>query len=395
MKNNTHEGDRHIVDDVLSNIANNYLQTKAKSYAIASQEEISDSVNEFWLHLNLGESIIGPTPTALDKTRELSLIDILNYPEEQLDGLKEAISEFYNISKDNIVLGTGSDCLIETIPRVFVNPGEISLATAPEFFRFKDAHQRAGTELLFVDRDEKDNYTFTTKVETRLIDKINKLKPKVTWISTPNNPSGQIASLEFIANVHEHVVKNGGILVVDEAYGEFNDSLNEPYTAIDLVKDKANQLIVLRTFSKGYGMAGVRVGYGVVSDDIKDGGVFKEWALPYDMNNVGAAIAPLALEDQSHMQMVRDQTAVRRKLMEDAIEENPHLNYVRGSVTNILLAKYNDGVGKDLNDTLTSLGVKVSNQNPYEGTKDRGYARITVGNDEQVKDICNILRRCK
>ena len=150
-------------------------------------------------------------------------------------------------------------------------------------------------------------------------------------------------------------------------------------------------MIVLRTFSKAYGLAGARTGYGIVSNDIAEDSIFTKWNLPYDSNNIGAILAPLVLEDQEHMQFVREETNRLRTQIEDAINSNSNLRYVRGSVTNTLIAKCKNPKFKLVTE-LANNGMVVCDQDRYMGTGGKGYSRITVGRENEVKTLCDALR---
>ena len=174
------------------------------------------------------------------------------YPDPEQSKMREALSKYTGLDPGNIVVGAGADELIDLLFRLFVSPGDTILDFEPTFGMYSFCANVAGGKVLFVQRDDE----FEIDLE-EAIAAINN-STKIIFVTSPNNPTGNIATESQIRSI----LDTGIIVVVDEAYYEFCGE-----TALPLLEEYSN-LVVLRTFSKWAGLAGLRVGLGVMSPDI-------------------------------------------------------------------------------------------------------------------------------
>src|SRR5687767_6374464 len=225
---------------------------------------------------------IGPRTRA---AIEAALADIARYPDGNGYELKAALSRRYNIDASCIVLGNGSNDVLELVASAFLGPGRAAVLSQHAFAVYPLATQARGARAIVV---QAKNYGHDLEAMARAVDD----ETYVVWIANPNNPTGTFArpdELEaFLRKVPERVM-----VVLDEAYNEYihADLRGEP---VKWLKRHPN-LVVTRTFSKAYGLAGLRVGYALAHASVAD--VMNRVRQPFNVNSIALAAAVAALDD--------------------------------------------------------------------------------------------------
>lgn len=234
------------------------------------------------------ENPLGPSPKAIEAMQQMAAKAQL-YPDGNSFYLKTALANKLGISTDNLIIGNGSDEIIKFLTEAFLNPGEEILTGSPSFSEYIFAAKVMDGKAISVDLKD---YTFDLEKMAEAITP----KTKLIFICNPNNPTGTIntkAELDaFMAKVPEDV-----IVVFDEAYVEYADSPDFPDT-LEYVK-AGRKAIVLRTFSKIHGLAGLRVGYGIASPEFL--AVLNRVREPFNVNLLGQAAAIASLQDDNHI----------------------------------------------------------------------------------------------
>ncbi len=237
------------------------------------------------------ENPFGPSPKAVAAVQQAAL-DMHIYPDGAAHDLKVAISRKFGVSFDQIMVGNGSDELIHILGLVFLGgESDEMMMGDPSFSRYDAAAHLAPSQLVKIPLDSEyrhdlDAMAGAVTPNTRMI-----------WIANPNNPTGTIirkhAFERFLDSIREDIV-----VVLDEAYHEFAESDPELPNSIDYVKQGRN-VIGLRTFSKAYGLAGIRVGFGVAPEGIID--ATNRAREPFNVNSLAQAAAIAALDDTEHV----------------------------------------------------------------------------------------------
>ena len=217
------------------------------------------------LKLNSNENFFVPKELLRNLLDEVNReIDPRIYPRDEKTELKEALSKYVKVSPDQIIIGTGSDQLIDLISRAFLKRGDLALTVTPTFSMYERCVRTMGADLISVPL-RKD---FSLDVE-------NVLKKgsdaKLLFLCSPNNPTANQFEIEKIRRLIDQF---DGLVVVDEAYAEFAEK------AIIPLVDEFENLVVLRTFSKAFGVAGLRLGYGVSSGDLAST-ISQRFQMPY------------------------------------------------------------------------------------------------------------------
>jgi histidinol-phosphate aminotransferase len=248
------------------------------------------------IKLASNENPLGPSPLALAAMRAV-LDGIALYPDGNGFALKRALAAHHAIDQDCVTLGSGSDHILELIARVFLGPGRSAVISQYGFSIYNIVAQAAGAELRIAPAHAPDHaeqpYGHDLEAMLRLVD----ASTRVVFIANPNNPTGNFvtgAELEaFLARVPPETV-----VVVDEAYTEFvTDARHQEATAF---LTRFPNLIVVRTFSKAYGLAGVRVGYALATPQLTD--LLNRVRLAFNPNALAQVAAVAALGDRSHIE---------------------------------------------------------------------------------------------
>ena len=226
--------------------------------------------------LDKSELPYGPSPLVIQEMIKAATT-VNRYPEILHHSLRAAIANYTNSRKEQIFVGNGSDAIIELLLKIFVKFGENVLIPIPTFFVYQYATKIVGGNPIFVNRLD----DFRLDVPSLL----QKVTPevKLIFIANPNNPTANYVSREIILKILNEV---DCIVVVDECYYEFCQE-----TVIDLV-DQYPNLVVLRSFSKSFGLAGLRVGYGIANETIID--YLYRVAKPFSVNAIALAAAVVA-----------------------------------------------------------------------------------------------------
>ena len=297
------------------------------------------------------------------------------YPQEEELELRERLSTYVKVPADCIAVGNGSDELMERVARLFLESGEQALSILPTFSMYRHAIKLQKAELLEVPLRE----DFSLDVNS-LLSKASS-KARILFLCSPNNPTAN----QFKTSEVRYLVENfPGIVVVDEAYVEFAEN-----SIIQLTR-KFENLIVLRTFSKAFGLAGLRLGYCVADAEIA-GALSKNVGLPYPVNTIALKVGAKILEKVDFMEKAVKQVKVERgKLLKN-------LNSIDGvkafeSQTNFVLFK-TDKPSAEVYQGLLERGIIVKNLGTI--LKFNNCFRATVGLPEMnarlteaLKEVC-------
>ncbi|MHB1127210.1 MAG: histidinol-phosphate transaminase [Bacillota bacterium] len=245
------------------------------------------------IKLASNENPLGPSPEAVEAVREAVEKTYL-YPDGNCFYLKRALASRYEFEEDNIIIGNGSDEILKLIAEASLNPGDEVIIAQPSFSEYEFVTRLMGAEPVFVDLREyrHDLQAMAGKINT---------KTKIVFVCNPNNPTGTIVTRDeiesFLGSVPDDV-----LVIFDEAYKEYVTHPRYP-DSLKYVQQGRQNVIVLRTFSKIYGLAGLRVGFGVAArETIVHLNRVRE---PFNVNSLAQTAALAALGDQLHVDKSR------------------------------------------------------------------------------------------
>ncbi|KAB3532721.1 histidinol-phosphate transaminase [Alkaliphilus serpentinus] len=307
-----------------------------------------------------------------DKIAEaIMALDISRYPDPEAKVLKKKIAADNWINEECVIVGSGSDQLILMMIQAFINEGDKIVTPAPTFSMYGISNGIAGGETIQVDMGEFFSFDFY-----KFIKRVNKEEPKLIFISNPNNPTGGMVDREHIIKLLENFK---GIVVIDEAYYEFSGR-----TVMDLVPYYP-KLVVLRTLSKAYGLAGARVGYGVASKEII--GILKKVKPPYNLSVLDQQAAIICLQNKEIFQPSIEEILEERLWLTKALGSFPGVE-VFNSYGNFLLIRLKGA--KELYNYLQSKGIFIRHFN--EGGSLANCLRVTVGTKEENRAFIGSLK---
>lgn len=248
------------------------------------------------------------------------------YPQPMADGLREALADYIGCQPENLICGNGGDEMISYLLGTFLDPGDKILVHSPTFDMYELGAETLGASTIKV--KDLPGYKRDTQ---GLLEAVKTYQPKVTVICNPNNPTGELLPASFI----EEVLKTAdNIVFVDEAYMEFA----QKESVISLI-DQYPNLIVLRTLSKAFGLAGMRCGYLAAQKDLIE--AIAKIKAPYNLNAFTQLFAPIVVKHRKEIFQVRDAIVAEKDRLYAALQAIPGVT-VYPSCTNFLLVQVKD-----------------------------------------------------
>jgi len=337
------------------------------------------------IKLASNENPIGPSPKALKAVLKAAS-GINRYPDGSSFYLKRRLARALRLKPENIVLGNGSDELIDIITKAFLEEDEEVIVSAPSFLEYKIIVKTRGARVKMIDAKGPGylRRNCPLKVFKYNLEKILKAvnnKTKLIFLGNPDNPTGAYLSKGELASFLKRCPKNV-ILVFDEAYREFVNLRDYSNPAAYL--DRYN-IIVLRTFSKAYGLAGLRIGYAMAKKDLS--GWMERVRQPFNVNILAQAAAESALDDRSHLSKVRTLIIDGKAFL---IKNLKRLGIdVIDSPANFVLFSCKGMKGTELFKGLLPYGVIVRDMKAYGLL---GWARVNVGTMKENRKFITALK---
>jgi histidinol-phosphate aminotransferase len=320
------------------------------------------------------ENPLGPSPFAI-RGMTNALWDSHRYPDMHAMELKTALCELYKVDLENIILGNGSEGIMAYIARAFIQPGDEVLTAKNTFIGFHILATANGAKLVTVPRTDDMRYS----VE-ELAKAVNE-NTKVLYIANPDNPTGTYITEKEFDYLMQYVPKHT-IVILDEAYFEFARST---WDYPDSMKYRYDNVITLRTFSKAYGIAGSRVGYGFAHKDFIS--ALHKVKLPFEPSLIAQKGAVGALQDYPHLERtIRNNTKRYYELLKylDKHDFNP----VR-SITNFVCFKTGSPEASDyLFQNLLNEGVIIR---PLKANKMPNWVRVSIGLKEEMRHFFDAM----
>jgi histidinol-phosphate aminotransferase len=331
-----------------------------------------------WVKLASNENLLGPSPKAVAAIRK-ELPNIYLYPEGPCTILRKALAKKFAIPERMVVISNGADNLILMIANAFVNEGEEVVMADPTFSVYTNVTQIMGGKSVKVKLKN-----FIHDLES-MLKKVNR-RTKLVFICNPNNPTGTTVSLKdfnyFLSKLPKHV-----IVVLDEAYGDFVEDPFYP-NGLDYIK-KEKQVIVLRTFSKVYGLAGLRIGYALGREDLVD--CLYQVREPFPVHRLAQVAAVAALNDEDHANRSIQLVYEGKKYLYKELDRMG-LSYIP-SQANFIFIDFEKN-SEEVFQALLREGIIIR---PGKVWGYSTFARVTIGrmedNQRLIKGLKKILRR--
>jgi len=321
------------------------------------------------------ENPYGASPLAIKAANDaLSSLNI--YPDMNSYSLKKALALKHSLSESMFIFGTGSDGLIELICKAFIEPGDECIIPAPSFSLYET--NTIASEGIAITVPLNSEFTMDFEAMKNAITD----KTKIVWLCNPNNPTGAIysdsAQKEFIQSVPDNI-----LIVIDEAYYEFALASDE-YPDSQALLDKHKNIIILRTFSKIYGLAALRVGYAMADKSIIN--IMNKVRAPFNVNSIAQAAAVASLDDTEFAEYTLAKNEENKLYLYNAFDEMG-LEYIRSHTNFIMVNTKQDS--KRVYIDLLKKGFIVKGGHVLGMD---GYLRVTIGTNDECAGFISALK---
>lgn len=365
-----------------------YINTLTKKYltqhvsGYVGRETGTKTTNSL-LRLDLGENLLGYNPNVYRALRRLSKADLNFYADPTGINIKQVIANVYDLAPTNITVANSSNEIIDYLPKMILEPKDKVLIIVPTFFRYIESSLSVGGSIIYISLKEEDGYKCTDKVIAKIIECANRINIKLIWLCNPNNPTGLVLDIQHIEKI---VKKTNAFVVLDEAFYEFYDLTNKD-SGVRLIQ-KYQNLIVLRTLSKAYGLAGLRLGHALAHEKVIEKiELYRNTLLM--TSSVIQKLASTALRDQQWLKSTVSETKQLRENLEKDLSNILNLQLVKGSEANIYLLRHDH---KDLYEELNKRGIVTADFRQSKGLERKRYVRITVGNKQENAKLLRALK---
>ena len=292
------------------------------------------------------------------------------YPDDGQEKLRQSIAGYAGVDKKRIVAGNGSNQLIDLLIRLLVNPGDEVINCTPTFGIYSFSTKLCNGVLVEIPRDENFNIDVANVIAAVTP------KTKVIFVTNPNNPTGNLTPQQDIITLLE----TGAPIVVDEAYYEFSRQTIMPLIG------KYENLIVLRTFSKWAGLAGLRVGYGVFPEAITD--FILRIKIPYNVNAAAQLAVAESLKDKDYLLASVQKLIDERQRLYAQLQKISWLK-VYPTQSNFIFCRIQNVNAKDLHKQLQMKGILVRY---FDQPRIQDCIRFSVGKPEHTDALIKTLR---
>ena len=335
------------------------------------------------IDFSISTNPLGAPETALESIHEhLKLIQ--HYPDPDPEWLLEALAKFVGVASNNVVLGNGSTELIYLFNEVFLEDECEAVIPVPSFSEYKAAIERFGGNMTFLKCDSSKNFQINVKELERTIS----IKTRIIFICNPNSPTGVLYEKEDILRIIKFAAERNVLVFLDEDYIDFVDD-GKRYSMVEYVNEY-NNLFVLRSLTKFFGLAGVRIGFGIGSPDLVN--FLKNAKMPWSVNNLAMFATEAAVKDTDFIKKSRLLVSKSRREMREMFKSIPWLK-VYPSETNFLLVEIIQG---DLTSTqikkgLAQKGLLIRDCEDFDGLNNR-FFRVTVRRPDENKKLVEQIK---
>ena len=328
------------------------------------------------IKLASNESPLGPSAHVM-QALETAGQNLALYPDGSGHRLKAKLAERLGVESSQITLGNGSNDVLELVARVFLQPGQAAMYSQYAFMVYPIVVEAVGAEAIVAPAL---NFGHDLGVMAQMLT----ANTRLVFLANPNNPTGTYFQQDQLCEFLDQVPANT-LVVLDEAYCEYVSDPLYP-SGIALMPNYPN-LMVTRTFSKAYGLAGLRVGYGVSSPDVAE--LMNRLRQPFNVNTLALVAAEAALDDDDHLARVVKMNAEGLALLSAGMTDMG-LEWIP-SVGNFITVKVHDSDASGVYQQLLERGVITR---PIGGYGLPEYLRITAGTPEQNHRLLDALREC-
>lgn len=316
-------------------------------------------------------------PDALKKelNDEIMRMPLNRYPDPSATALREQLADYVGVDADQIICGCGSDEIMSMLNQTFINPGDVVISHAPSFSMYQIWSVIGGADFIWVP----DNDDLYPDVEN-IINTAKLKNAKLIYLCSPNNPTGSLLPRHDVIDILE---ETNALVILDEAYIEFKKEGD----LTDIVNEY-NNVIVLRTLSKAFGLAGIRCGYAVGPKPLID--MMYKVKSPYNLNKLTQAAAVIALKHRDMLLKNVEILNSERQRLYEFLKGLKGVTRVYPTASNFIYFEVPDGA--PIYDALLDEGILVKYLK-HDVSDDVDHIRLTVGSPEENDAVIKVLKR--
>ncbi len=325
---------------------------------------------------------LGPSPRALEAIKN-GFAKLPLYPDSNSTALREAIAcHFGNINKNNVIVGNGSTELIYMFAEVFIKKGDIAIVAQPSFGEYTNAILKSGGKPKAI-RLNSDFQVEPSAFKQEMKD------AKAVFLCNPNNPTSMLIADTALREIAENALKEGVVVLLDEDFIEFVD--DEKQHSLVNAFGRYPDVFILRTFTKFYGLTGLRVGYGIADEETIE--VFSKVKMPWNVNSLAQAAAIAALADKDHSRRTMEIVQAEKRFL------CAKLGQIRGfrvfpADTNFIFVDVRQSgcSASHLKEKMIKQGILIRDCSSFAGL-DGFFIRVAVRTREENERLLNAFRK--
>ena len=325
---------------------------------------------------------LGPSKKALEAVKN-SFKEIPTYPDSNSNELRQAIASHFNgLSKSNVIVGNGSTELMYLFAETFMKKGDTAVIPAPTFGEYESAVRKTGETPKFVKLDK--NFNVEADVFAREM-----AGAKIVFLCNPNNPTSILIPTETLKGIIEEALAQDSLVFLDEDFLEFVEN-EQALSMINKIKAYPN-LFILRSFTKIFGLTGLRVGYGIASEEIIN--VLLCAKIPWNVNCLAQAAAVVALKDEEHLRVTRELIKNEKAFLSTELEKIKSFKVFPPDANFFFIDIRKSGLtATELKNKLLRQGILIRDCTSFRGL-DEYFIRVAVKTREENGRLIEALKR--
>jgi threonine-phosphate decarboxylase len=325
---------------------------------------------------------LGPSKKALEAAKN-SFKEIPAYPDSNSNELRQAIADHFDgLSKTNVIVGNGSTELMYLFAETFMKKGDIAVIPAPTFGEYESAVRKTGETPKFVKLDK--NFNVDADVFAREM-----AGAKIVFLCNPNNPTSILIPTETLTGIIEQALEQDSLVFLDEDFLEFVEN-EKALSMINKIKAYPN-LFILRSFTKIFGLTGLRVGYGIASEEIIN--VLLCAKIPWNVNCLAQAAAVVALKDEEHLRVTRELIKKEKAFLSTELEKIKSFKVFPPDANFFFIDIRKSGLtATELKNKLLRQGILIRDCTSFREL-DPYYIRVAVKTREENGRLIEALKR--
>ena len=325
---------------------------------------------------------LGPSKKALEAAKN-SFKEIPAYPDSNSNELRQAIADHFDgLSKNNVIVGNGSTELMYLFAETFMKKGDTAVIPAPTFGEYESAVRKTGETPKFVKLDK--NFNVEADVFAREM-----AGAKIVFLCNPNNPTSILIPTETLKGIIEEALAQDSLVFLDEDFLEFVEN-EQALSMINKIKAYPN-LFILRSFTKIFGLTGLRVGYGIASEEIIN--VLLCAKIPWNVNCLAQAAAVVALKDEEHLRVTRELIKNEKAFLSTELEKIKSFKVFPPDANFFFIDIRKSGLtATELKNKLLHQGILIRDCTSFREL-DPYYIRVAVKTREENERLIEALKR--